>query len=59
VRLECVHRTRGSPIEFEGPLRSVMERYNDVAVIIPASNEIINGLVGDYDRPFCFPRSNE
>lgn len=38
--------------EFEGPLRSVMQLYDDVAVAIIASNDTINGLVGDYDRPF-------
>ena len=38
--------------EFEGPLRSVMQLYDDVAVAIVASNDIINGLVGDYERPF-------
>lgn len=39
-------------IEFEGPLRSVMQRYDDVAVVLLASNDTINHLVGDYDRPF-------
>lgn len=38
--------------EFEGPLRSVMQLYDDVAVVIVASNDIINGIVGDYERPF-------
>ena len=39
-------------IEFEGPLRSVMQLQSDVAVVIIASHDTINGLVGDYARPF-------
>jgi len=40
------------PIEVEASLRSVMQIYDDVTVVIIASNEMINELVGDYDRPF-------
>lgn len=39
-------------IEVEGPLRSVMQIHDDVAVVIIASNDTIDELVGDYDRPF-------
>ncbi len=38
--------------EIEGSLRSVMQIFDDIAVVIVASNDTINGLVGDYDRPF-------
>ncbi len=39
-------------IEFEGPLRSVMQCHDDVAVILIGSNDIINEMVGGYERPF-------
>ncbi len=39
-------------IEIEGPLRSVMQLRDDIAIVIVASNETIDGLVGDYHRPF-------
>jgi len=39
-------------IEFEGPLRSVMQLHDDVAIIMIGSNTVINEIVGDYDRPF-------
>jgi len=39
-------------IEIEGPLRSVMQIHNDVAVVLCGSNRVINDMVGSYDRPF-------
>lgn len=38
--------------EIEGPLRSVMQLRDDIAVVILASNDTIDGMVGDYKRPF-------
>lgn len=34
-------------LDFEGPLRSVMQRQNDVAIVIAGSNKVINQMVGD------------
>ena len=39
-------------MEIEGSLRSVMQIYDNIAVVIIASNDTINDLVGDYNRPF-------
>lgn len=39
-------------IELEGPLRSVMQLHDDVALVFIGSNDVINKMVGDYERPF-------
>lgn len=39
-------------VEIEGSLRSVMQLRDEVAVILCGSNDVIDGMVGDYDRPF-------
>lgn len=39
-------------IEFEGPLQSIMQLRNNIAVVIVATKSTIDKLVGDRDRPF-------
>lgn len=39
-------------IEIEGPLRSVMQLHDDVAVVLCGTNKVINDMVGNYERPF-------
>lgn len=38
--------------ELEGPLRSVMQLHDDVAIVLIGSNDVINKMVGDNKRPF-------
>ena len=39
-------------IEIEGPMRSAMQRHNDIAIVVCGSNNVINKLAGESDRPF-------
>lgn len=52
--LDRIDRVMGmqSTIEVEGPLRSVMQPKNTIALILSGSHPTINALVGDSRRPF-------